>query len=217
LHRSAEMKANALARSRGRAGVAVPILFKQPRAECVYAIGASWVRDARRSREPSSLLLIPPTLVGQTSEARSWGGWPKASRVGGCSRRTASTRSAESAPTRHIVRKAHDVLSLPTEGRGRDKARVSSTHTSRINRVSPLWRAKLPLSSLPLLWGGWRESAGWGVGSRGTASSRSAESVPTRHMVRKAHDVLSLPTEDRGRDEDRRCGCTLRNDRAKSS
>src|SRR3569832_2025388 len=64
---------------------------------------------------------------------------------------------------------------------------------------SPLWRARLALSYLALsLWvrdeqsslRGWREAPGGVV-------SRMPKQPPTLHIVRSAHDLLSLPTSGR--------------------
>jgi hypothetical protein len=66
-------------------------------------------------------------------------------------------------------------------------------------------RTKLALFlSLPRLWGRDEQSSLWGGAKRrvGLRHTHTHERPPTLHIVRAAHDLLSLPTS--GRDEDRR-------------
>src|SRR5690348_13578402 len=116
--------------------------------------------------------------MGETSEARSWGGWPKASRVGSAASALAKTSPLPEAPHPSHPSLRSRCATLPTSGGGiRKRERCSRT----------------PRLFIPPLYG----EGGWPKASRvGSAAKRRVGSAAFAHLLSSSPDITppSLPT-----------------------
>ena len=125
---------------------------------------------------PRRLLHFIPPLHGEGGAKRRVGLLP---------------HTSKQPPILHIVRCAHDLLSLPTRGKDKGREPLASLHPS------PLWarRAKLALGVAG------RRPVGWGL------LPRTSKQPPPCTSFAALHDVPSLPTRgrDKGRESFARC------------